>query len=50
MSRYNLGVTHGNSMDGYENLENILPYEKARMDTEVYVPSNLLNIKQKFFY
>ena len=35
---------------GYENLANILPYEKARMDTEVYVPSNLLNIKQKFFY
>lgn len=42
-TKTDLGVTHVNSMDGYENLANILPYEKARMDTEVYVPSNLLN-------
>lgn len=38
-----MGITHENSMDGFENLANVLPYEKARMDTDVYSPSNLLN-------
>ena len=38
-----MGTVHQSSMDGFENLANVLPYEKARMDTDVYVPSNLLN-------
>ncbi len=42
-TRTDMGTVHTSSMDGYENLANVLPYEKARMDTDVYVPSNLLN-------
>lgn len=38
-----LGTVHTSSMDGFENLANLLPYEKARLDTDVYQPSNLLN-------
>ena len=42
-TRTDMGTVHTSSMDGYENLASVLPYEKARMDTDVYVPSNLLN-------
>jgi hypothetical protein len=42
-TRTDMGTVHTSSMDGFENLANVLPYEKARMDTDVYVPSNLLN-------
>ena len=42
-TKTDMGTVHQSSMDGYENLANVLPYEKARMDTDVYVPSNLLN-------
>ena len=42
-TKTDMGTVHTSSMDGYENLANVLPYEKGRMDTSVYVPSNLLN-------
>lgn len=38
-----LGSVHTNSIDGFENLASLLPYEKARLDSDVYKPSNLLN-------
>ena len=42
-TKTDMGVSHEMSVEGFENLANILPYEKARMDTSVYEPSNLLN-------
>ena len=44
-TRTDMGTVHTSSMDGYENLANVLPYEKARFEkgSDVYVPSNLLN-------
>lgn len=38
-----LGKVHTSSNDGFENLANLLPYEKGRVETNVYQPSNLLN-------
>lgn len=38
-----LGKVHTSRMDGFENLACLLPYEKGRLDSDVYVPSNLLN-------
>lgn len=38
-----MGRTHACNVDGYVNLVNVLPYEKARPDTKIYSPENLLN-------
>ena len=38
-----MGRTHTSETDGFINLVNVLPFEKARPDTKVYSPENLLN-------
>ncbi len=38
-----MGRTHTSENDGYINLVNVLPFEKARPDTKIYSPENLLN-------
>ena len=38
-----MGTVHTSAVDGYINLVNVLPYEKARLDTKVYTPENILN-------
>ena len=38
-----MGTVHASEVDGFVNLVNVLPYEKARPDTKVYSPDNLLN-------
>lgn len=38
-----MGSTHTAGIDGFTNLVNVLPYEKARLDTKIYSPENLLN-------
>lgn len=38
-----MGNIHASNVDGYVNLVNVLPYEKARPDTKIYSPENLLN-------
>ncbi len=42
-TKTDMGVTHERSMDGFEHLASLLPYEKARMETDIYAPSNLIN-------
>lgn len=38
-----MGSTHASEAEGFVNLVNVLPYEKARPDTKIYSPENLLN-------
>ena len=38
-----MGRQHTSEVEGYVNLVNVLPYEKARPNTDVYKPQNLLN-------
>ncbi len=38
-----MGKAHASNVDGFVNLVNVLPYEKARPDTKIYSPENLLN-------
>lgn len=38
-----MGRQHTSEVEGFVNLVSVLPFEKARTDTEVYKPQNLLN-------
>lgn len=38
-----MGRQHTSEVEGYVNLVSVLPFEKARTDTDVYTPQNLLN-------
>lgn len=38
-----MGTTHASEVNGFVNLVNVLPYEKARPDAKVYSPENILN-------
>lgn len=38
-----MGRTHTSETDGFINVVNVLPFEKARPDTKIYSPENLLN-------
>jgi len=38
-----MGSAHASEQNGFVNLVNVLPYEKARPDTKIYSPENLLN-------
>jgi hypothetical protein len=38
-----MGMAHMSESDGYVNLVNVLPYERARPDQPCYSPANILN-------
>ena len=38
-----MGMSHVSESDGFINLVNVLPYERARPDQPCYTPSNVLN-------
>ena len=38
-----MGRTHTSETNGFINLVNVLPFEKARPDTKIYSPENILN-------
>jgi len=38
-----MGSAHASEQSGFFNLVNVLPFEKARPDTKIYSPENLLN-------
>ena len=38
-----MGRTHTGETNGFINLVNVLPFEKARPDTKIYSPENILN-------
>ena len=42
-TKTDFGTAHTQGTDGFTNLVNVLPYERARADSQVYTPENILN-------
>lgn len=42
-TKTDFGRAHTQGTDGFTNLVNLLPYERARTDSQLYTPENILN-------